>query len=248
MLVKSKVKYIQSLSQKKFRDDEGVFVAEGPKIVNELLSAREAEPVEIYATESWMDRHSALTGAFNESAFTVIKASELERISFLSTPNEVAGIFKKPSFHLKNNAGLILMLDNIQDPGNLGTIIRCADWFGIHHVICSPGSADNFGPKVVQSSMTSVVRVEVTYTNLVEYIQLHPDHKVYAAALDGKPVKDLQPVRQAILVIGNESKGISPEVMEMATERITIPRLGRAESLNASVATGILLSYLASPV
>jgi len=247
MLVKSKVKYIQSLSQKKFRDEEGVFVAEGPKIVNELLSGREVEPVELYALESWYSNHSQLISTYDQSSFTVIRPSELERISFLSTPNEVLGVFRKPQVRDTKPGTLVLMLDNIQDPGNLGTIIRCADWFGITAIICSPGSADNFSPKVVQSSMTSVVRVQVTYTDLVQYLHRHDGTRVYAAALDGKSVQAVGPI-EGILVIGNESKGISAEVMALATERITIPKIGQAESLNAAVATGILLSHLTGAV
>ncbi|RYY30151.1 MAG: RNA methyltransferase, partial [Chitinophagaceae bacterium] len=161
MLVKSKVKYIQSLSQKKFRDEEGVFVAEGPKIINELLAGGRAVPVEIFALQSWFDGHATLVARHPDIMVIPVSESELERISFLSTPNEVLGVFKKPVFEQTKTSGLILLLDNLQDPGNLGTIIRCADWFGVNRIVCNPGSADHFNPKVVQSSMASIVRVEV---------------------------------------------------------------------------------------
>ncbi|RYY24456.1 MAG: RNA methyltransferase, partial [Chitinophagaceae bacterium] len=193
---------------------------------------------------NWYNSQSPIAGHLDQSVITVIKSSELNRISFLTTPNEVLGVFRKPQSRIQKSSRLVLMLDSIQDPGNLGTIIRCADWFGITQIICSPGSADNFSPKVVQSSMTSVVRVEVTYTDLVEYLHRHAGAGVYAAALDGKQVHNLAPVQSGILVIGNESKGISAEVMALATERVTIPKIGEAESLNAAVATGILLSHL----
>ncbi|RYY18244.1 MAG: RNA methyltransferase, partial [Chitinophagaceae bacterium] len=139
---------------------------------------------------------------------------------------------------------LILMLDNIQDPGNLGTIIRCADWFGIRQIVCNTGSADNFSPKVVQSTMASIARVAVYYMDLPEFLVANKGLPVYAAALGGKPLNQYPVADHGILVIGNESKGISPEVMALATDRITIPRRGKAESLNAAVAAGIILSHL----
>jgi RNA methyltransferase, TrmH family len=165
MLVKSQVKYIQSLSQKKFRDEEGVFVAEGPKIINELLAGEEVQPVAIYATAAWRETITDTAPAHGATGnlVTEITAQELERISFLTTPNQVLGIFKKPAFQavIRPASDLVLMLDTIQDPGNLGTIIRCADWFGIRQVICNPATADNFSPKVVQSTMASIARVDV---------------------------------------------------------------------------------------
>jgi RNA methyltransferase, TrmH family len=283
MLVKSQVKYIQSLSQKKFRDEEGVFVAEGPKIINELLAGQESLPVAIYGTDSWFEEHKAVAGRASarlpagagvpvagnaahqppgDDLITLITAVDLERISFLTTPNQVLGVFKKPVARDISNifsdtlrattanakARLVLVLDGIQDPGNLGTIIRCADWFGIEDIVCSYGCADNFSPKVVQSTMASIVRVNVIYTDLVKFLTGNPQIPVYAAALDGKSLNEFRTddglAGNNILIIGNESKGISPEIMSLASHRITIPRHGRAESLNAAVATGILLSAL----
>src|SRR6185295_2918212 len=147
MLIKSQVKYIQSLSHKKLRDSEGVFVAEGPKLINELLSA--GIPVQqLFAVKEWMDEQNpAVAGLVTE-----IASSELERISLLQTPNQVLGIFKKPVLTTRRpeRNTVSLMLDTIQDPGNLGTIIRCADWFGITHIFCSTDCADAYNPKVVQ--------------------------------------------------------------------------------------------------
>jgi len=137
MLVKSQVKYIQSLSQKKFREEEGVFVAEGPKIINELLAASNIDIKQLFATESWIGVHRTLYSSLGPDIITQIDNKELERISFLTTPNEVLGIFKKPSFKtpIIAKASISLLLDTIQDPGNLGTILRCADWFGITQII-----------------------------------------------------------------------------------------------------------------
>lgn len=243
MLVKSQVKYIQSLSQKKLRDEEDVFVAEGPKIINELLESANVVLQHLYAVDEWINAQRSLP----EGKVTAITPSELERISFLHTPNGVLGIFRKPVFpgndDYRNRVSL--MLDTIQDPGNLGTIIRCADWFGIRTVICSRESADVFNPKVVQSTMGSITRVQVVYDDLPSFLQKHREVPVYAATLQGTDLTDMKPLKEGIILIGNESKGIGEDVLALAQHRITIPRRGEAESLNAAVAAGIILSRLA---
>ena len=137
---------------------------------------------------------------------------------------------------------ITLVLDTIQDPGNLGTIIRTADWFGIENIICSPACADMYNPKVVQSTMGSLARVNIFYTNLEEWLQKNKKIKKYATALNGKNISELKNVKEAIIIIGNEGKGISDAVMDLVEEKITIPKIGEAESLNAAVATGIILS------
>ena len=244
MITKLQVKYIQSLGQKKFRDQEGVFVAEGPKIINELLGAGIVALQALYATHEWIQAHTALLQQLPVSAAEV-KDHELERISFLQTPNAVAGIFKKPvhdkAFSLE---GCLLMLDGIQDPGNMGTIIRIADWFGINTIMCSTDCVDAFAPKVVQGSMGSVVRVNTVYADLPELAKANKDLILYAATLNGENINRMQPLQKGVIVIGNESKGIRPELLASCTQRITIPRIGHAESLNAAVATGIILSRL----
>ncbi|WP_205511455.1 TrmH family RNA methyltransferase [Longitalea arenae] len=241
MLIKSQVKYIQSLSHKKLRDSEGVFVAEGPKLINELLSAR-LPLQQLYAVKEWIsEQDKQMAGMAME-----ITTSELERISLLQTPNQVLGIFKKPAFTAdkpRRNT-ISLMLDTIQDPGNLGTIIRCADWFGISQIFCSVDSADAYNPKVVQATMGSIARVQVVYGSLTEMLQQEPAIPTYAAVLNGTSLRQLPPVKEGIIIIGNESKGISEELLAMCRNRITIPRHGQAESLNAAVATGIILSHL----
>lgn len=242
MLVKSQVKYIQSLSQKKSRDEEGVFIAEGPKIINELLSTPNIEVQQLYAVKDWISQHPGMQAG----SVIEVNEQELERISFLQTPNQVLGIFRKPVFPkiTSYREQLSLMLDAIQDPGNMGTIIRCADWFGIKTVICSRESADVFSPKVVQSTMGSITRVQVIYEDLPAFMEQHPGLPAYAATLHGTNLYDLQPVSDGILVIGNESKGIREELLKLCRHRITIPRKGQAESLNAAVATGIILSHI----
>ncbi len=175
MLVKSQVKYIQNLGHKKFRDADGVFVAEGPKIVNELLQSNILQPVQCFATESWLTAQEGFAKG-REKVFIKVDEKELERISFHDSPNQVLAIFTKPVFDQNTKTkGLILLLDAIQDPGNLGTIIRTADWFGIKRVICSPETVDVFNQKVVQSAMGSLIRIEVIYTDLEEYIRLNPE-------------------------------------------------------------------------
>ncbi|ULQ53578.1 RNA methyltransferase [Flavihumibacter fluvii] len=240
MITKNQVKYIQSLSQKKLRDEESVFVAEGPKIIIELLTMSHMQPVSIYGTPEWWQQHPA--GKTAEWGFEVSE-DELERISFLKAPNQVLGIFKKPELSIIAG-GWQLLLDGIQDPGNLGTLIRIADWFGVQQVICSEDSADAFNPKVIQSSMASIGRVEVIYTNLVDFVRAHPHRHFYAAVLDGEPLREAKPQGASALVIGNESKGIRPELLQELTHFVTISRVGQAESLNAAVAAGIILSHL----
>ena len=242
MITKTQAKYIQSLSHKKFRNEEGVFVAEGPKIINELLAQNNVQPVTIYALDEWMKIFEADSSATGVPELVTIRQIDLDRISFLSTGNQVLGVFKMPVFGKRSNP-LQLMLDGIQDPGNLGTIIRIADWFGIGKVICSSDTADLFNPKVVQSTMGSIARVEVMYEELEAYMQNHPQ-SYYGATLDGKPVNKIGKITSGVIVIGNESKGIRPGVFEQLTDKITINRVGQAESLNAAVAAGVILSHI----
>jgi RNA methyltransferase, TrmH family len=242
MLGKSKTKYIQSLGQKKARDEEGLFIAEGPRIVAELLAENRTPVREIYALQSWTDEHASIT---NGIAITVITEDELGRISQLSTPNQVVALVEKGTdLLLRPNGQVSLMLDGIQDPGNLGTIIRIADWFGIDQIICSPDCADQHNPKVVQATMGSIARVQLQYTDLVSWLSPYKGIPVYAAALNGKDIATVPVMKEGVIIIGNESKGIRPQVMVLATDRITIPKKGKAESLNAAVATGIILSKL----
>jgi RNA methyltransferase, TrmH family len=244
MLVNSQVKYIQSLGHKKFRDADGVFVAEGPKIVLEMMQSQNCRLVHCYATREWLKvNESILKG--REHLLHEIGEKELERISTLVTPNQVLAVFNKPEFDSRLPKGnLILLLDTIQDPGNLGTIIRTADWFNIRLVVASEDSADLFNPKVVQSAMGSIIRVQMIYTDLEEYIRVNSGFQVFASSLEGDDVSENLPVINGMLLMGNESRGLSESLLKLAARRIRIPRQGGAESLNVAVATGILLSRM----
>jgi TrmH family RNA methyltransferase len=241
MISKSRLKYIQSLGQKKHRDDEGVFMAEGPKLVQELLQNTKVELLELYALNEWKQSNKNI---FTGITINEINESELSRISQLKTPNQVVGLFKQFKKTSPEITGRIsLALDTVQDPGNLGTIIRTADWFGISQVICSPDSADVYNPKVVQATMGSISRVKVFYTELEEWLK-QQTIKVYGALLDGTNVTEMRRLKEGLIIIGNESKGIDKNLLPHINERITIPKTGQAESLNAAVATGIILSHL----
>jgi TrmH family RNA methyltransferase len=245
MLSKTHSKYIQSLHHKKFRDADNVFIAEGSKVVMELLRSGKFVCIEILGTQEWLHQNEALLRKYYQGPLEVIEQYELEKISALATPNQVLVLFKKVAIASIYAKGKInLLLDNIQDPGNLGTIIRIADWFGISNIICSAHSAELYNPKVVQSTMGSLGRVNVLYTDLAIWIKQHPDIKIFAAALHGKNLQEFGKLKEGLIVIGNESKGISEEIFQMAGERITIPKFGEAESLNAAVAAGIILSHL----
>lgn len=240
MITKNQVKYIQSLGQKKLRDEEQVFVAEGPKLVNELLLADNCKVIQVYAIDEW------ITPAKANAEVIRITPGELQKISQLVTPNQVLAIAKKIEWN--NEPGITgavsLVLDEIQDPGNMGTIIRLADWFGIKNVFCSIGSVDNYNPKVVQASMGSIIRVRVEYVDLITLFKNSKDVRVYATALNGRDITKMEKLTEGLIVIGNESKGISDEILRLANVQITIPGKGKAESLNAAVATGIVLSHL----
>lgn len=243
MLVKPKLKYIQSLGQKKSRDEEGVFIAEGPKIIKELLEANNAEVIEVFALEKWITDNGKLLTKLN---VTEISEKELERISQLTTPNKVLAIVKKFDAGEKiiTKEKITLALDTIQDPGNLGAIIRTADWFGVEQMVCSNDCADMYNPKVVQSTMGSIARVKVLYADLEKWLAAQKDIPIYATVLDGQDITTMKKLYEGIIIIGNESKGISDELLKLANVKITIPKKGKAESLNAAVAAGVVLGYL----
>ncbi len=245
MLSKSKVKYIQSLSHKKLRDEEGVFVAEGPKVVADLLDHSDLKIKEIFATRDWISENEHGLTEDRRRVLTELDQVSLNRISFQTTPHQVLAVFYKPVYNSNiENSGVSLLLDTIQDPGNMGTIIRSADWFGVGQIVCSENCADLFAPKVVQASMGSVGRMPLVYTELSEFINRNPGMPVYAATLNGESVYETSKINSGFILIGNESKGVSEELRKLATHRITIPGRGRAESLNAAVATAVILSHL----
>jgi TrmH family RNA methyltransferase len=247
MISKSKLKYIQSLGHKKFRDEAGVFLVEGPKMVAEIVNEKLLTVTELYALQDWVSANEGLLEQLPASVIiTVIDDISLAKISQLTTPNKVVAVVQQqPLLTVVDTSQLTLVLDTIQDPGNLGTIIRIADWFGISQLVCSHECADRYNPKVVQSTMGSIARIGFYYTDLPAFLSGLTDTRIYAAVLDGVPVQQLGKLTNGFLVIGNESKGISPQVMDLINGRITIPRIGMAESLNAAVATGIILSHVA---
>ena len=241
MLTKNELKYIQSLYHKKQRDEDRLFIAEGPKLAEELINSGFVIKM-VYALQSWMQRNRSL-----QVPATQITESELGRISNLQTPNEVVVIVEQSTNNeepkLKGNVSIAL--DGIQDPGNLGTIIRIADWFGINQIVCSEDCVDMYNPKVVQSSMGSILRVNCWYKNFETWSPGN-DMPVFGALLNGENIFSIGRVTEGLLVIGNESKGIREPMLSRITRPVTIPKRGGAESLNAGVATGIIVGCLIS--
>jgi TrmH family RNA methyltransferase len=243
MLGKQKAKYIQSLGQKKHRDAEGLFIAEGPKVVEELLQSAPQYVKEVYAVKEWLKENSRHS---QKEKFVEVSEEELEKISQLKTPHLVVAVVRKfDEAKIEVKGKISLVLDTIQDPGNLGTIIRIADWFAVELIICSDDCADVYNPKVVQATMGSIARVKVFYTDLPSWLRQQKDIRKYAAALEGKDITKMPALNEALIIIGNESKGIHEEILALTNEKITIPQKGKAESLNAAVATGIILSHIA---
>jgi TrmH family RNA methyltransferase len=239
MLTKNELKYIQSLYHKKHRDEEQLFVAEGPKLAEELINS-EFVIKHIYALDTWIQKNPAI-----KVPLTEISEIELGRITNLQTPNEVVVIAEQAkTFGEPELPGhLTIMLDGIQDPGNMGTIIRIADWFGINQIICSNDCVEMYNPKVVQSTMGSILRVKCWYKDF-ESLEFKNSTPVFGALLNGKNIYAVGKVKEGVLVIGNESKGIREPMLSKITHPVTIPKLGGAESLNAAVATGIIVGCL----
>lgn len=252
MISKGKIKYVRSLGLKKKRDSEGVFVGEGPKVVADLMKCF---PVKlVVATAEWAREHRR---ECDGTELIVADEEELQKVSFLQHPQQVLGVFeKKASGHPALSAvpsGLSLALDGVQDPGNLGTIVRIADWFGIDTVYCSQDTADAYNPKVVQATMGSIARVRIEYVDLEEFLgTLPPDFPVYGTLLDGQNIYEESLDSEGIIVMGNEGNGISAPIRKVINRRLLIPNYQhsgaegtatptatRAESLNVAIATAI---------
>jgi TrmH family RNA methyltransferase len=252
MATKSQIQFVRALQSRKTRDELGLFLTEGPKVVDELLHAPNVQVQDVFATAAWAETHAYAVYAAGGNVIEVDDAM-LHRLSSLSTANQVIAVFTKPLFPDTegHGSGFSLVLDGIQDPGNLGTIVRCADWFGVRRIICGPGTADAFNPKVIQSTMGSITRVPVRYEADLGLVleelttgSAGEAYPVFAATLGGTSIFEVQPVVDGSLVIGNESRGISEALLAHTTREVTIPRRGAAESLNAAMATGIILSHL----
>lgn len=240
-LSKNKVKYIRSLELKKIRKEEKVFLAEGPKLVGDLL---EHFPCRfLAATSIWLQEHPSV------SALEIAEATqeELSRASLLKTPQQVLAIFEQPQYVIDTEVihhSLCLALDDVQDPGNLGTIIRLADWFGIEHIFCSPNTVDAYNPKTIQATMGGIARVKVYYTPLPDLIHSLGESPVFGTFLDGQNIYQNQLSSNGLIVMGNEGNGISKEVEILINQRLYIPNypLERetSESLNVAIATAVV--------
>jgi TrmH family RNA methyltransferase len=243
MLSKSQISLLRSLQHKKFRKEYGLFLVEGHKSVIEFVNA--AYQVDtIYHTPEIAPKMMNLSRKIN---FQEISLTDLEKISSLKTPQEVIGLVKIPKWPalnynlLKNRFSLVL--DGVQDPGNMGTIIRTADWFGITDIICSDDTVDVYNPKVVQATMGSLARVNVHYGDLIDIL---PEIKLplFGAMLDGENIYSTNFGNEGLLAMGNEGNGLRPEIQALINKKVTIPRIGHAESLNVAIATAILCSEI----
>ncbi|MDR0814470.1 MAG: RNA methyltransferase, partial [Bacteroidales bacterium] len=250
MLSKAKITLIRSLEHRKYRNEQGLFVVEGDKTVREIL----ASPLSVaclLADAAWIEQLPPLLQA-KASETTAVTEQELAQISFLKTAHRAMALVRIPEYALDMGeiaSGLSLYLDGVQDPGNLGAIIRVADWFGIRHVLCGEGCADTFNPKTIQSTMGAVIRVK-TYPTGIDFIeQLHskyPELPIYGAFLDGENIFQQSLPAKALIVMGNESKGVSRETAKYVDKRILIPSYPAgeptSESLNVATATAIVCS------
>lgn len=240
MISKNQIKFIRQLEQKKFRHREGLFVAEGTKVVGDLLKAGYI-PHSLYATSEWIASHSVAEA-------TEVTDDELTRLSFQQHPQQVLALFPipEPADLSPLTSHLSLLLDGVQDPGNLGTIIRIADWFGISNIICSEDTVDAYNPKVVQATMGSIARVNIIYTNLLELLDSLPaDFPVYGTLLDGENIYTQELTPHGLIIMGNEGNGISDAVRQRVNRRLLIPDFHNgdtADSLNVAIATAITCS------
>lgn len=234
MLSKNQIKLISSLKQKKYRLQHGLFVVEGVKTITELLAS------------SFKLQHIFTVISFKIDANfeTIISESELKKISFLTTPNTALAIFEIPEPKRIQMNQLVIALDNVRDPGNLGTIIRLCDWFGVTDLVCNLETVDCYNPKVIQATMGSITRVNITYLDLKTFLQ-ESKINAFGAFMDGIDVYKKQLPEEGILILGNEANGISKDIENLVSNKISIPRFGNiqaTESLNVATATAILLS------
>ncbi|WP_306566658.1 TrmH family RNA methyltransferase [Flavobacterium lindanitolerans] len=236
MVSKNQIKLITGLQQKKFRKEHQLFFAEGKKVIQELIHS-----------DFFLEYLFTTTAVFpdvNPKKITNISESELKKISALTTPNDCLAVFRKPEPKKINETGLIVALDDIRDPGNLGTIIRLCDWFGISELVCSEETVDIYNPKVVQATMGSIARVNVSYVNLEKFIS-ETNLPVFGTFMDGDNIYKTELPKEGIIVMGNEANGISSQIEQTVNHRLAIPRFGNlqlTESLNVATATAIILS------
>ncbi|MBI5688741.1 MAG: RNA methyltransferase [Verrucomicrobia bacterium] len=255
MLTKAELQRLRSLREKKHREALGLFVVEGEKVVGELLAAG-FPLLELYATEDWLPPSRAASAAAAETptpspSLVRVSPAEMARASHFPTPSNVlaVGRIARPPLHPPDLArGLTLALDGLQDPGNVGTLLRIADWFAFERVLLSPDCADLFHQKVINASMGSFARVRTHVVGLPAVLSnlraAHPDLPILGCDLAGEPLATVPILAAAVVVVGSEGQGLSPAVAACLSRRVTIPRLGAAESLNAAVAAGIVCAHL----
>lgn len=235
MVGKNQIKLITALQQKKFRQEHGLFVAEGAKVISELIDSR-FQLEQLYVTEPLFDSIGA-------HLKTVVHPTDLQKMSALKTANNCLGVFRMADPGPLPHSGLIVALDEVRDPGNLGTIIRLCDWFGVDHLVCSQETADVYNPKVIQATMGSIARIQIHYTDLTSYL-INTQLPVYGTFMDGDNLYR-ETLMDGIVVFGNEANGISTQVEQLVTRRIAIPRFGKlqmTESLNVGTAVAVVLS------
>ena len=235
MLSKNQIKLITRLHSKKFRKSEKQFIAEGLKLIRELIDEG-LQLNQLYTVDE--------TFGLPETDYTTITPKDLKRISALKNPSQALAVFTIPEHELNSNTGLTVVLDNVQDPGNLGTIIRLCDWFGVSQLICSTDTVDCYNPKVVQATMGSLARVPVTYCNIKTFLEDNTQD-CYGTFMDGDPIYDCELNPAGILILGNEGHGISDALLPFINQRISIPnfsRGGKTESLNVASALAVCLS------
>ena len=244
MITKARIKIIKSLEQRKQRNLHHLFVAEGPKLVGELLATM--QPSYIAALPEWWKKNKNIIGHNCDS--DIINPEELQKASLLRTPQQVIALFPIPQHQFNPQIAqseLCLALDGVQDPGNMGTILRIADWFGIHHVVCSEDTVDVYNPKAVQATMGALARVKVHYTNLPEMLS-QCNTPIYGTLLDGQNIYEQELGKQGFIVMGNEGKGLSQAIRNLVTQKLYIPNypIGTqtTESLNVAIATSIVCS------
>jgi len=247
MLSKNQLKRLRGLQRKKERVNSGLFVVEGKKIVGEILQSSTTY-VELYATSNWFDNNPTF---LNKDNSYELSDRDLGQVSSLKTPNEVLLVLKQKSltsFDVVSNEVLVLALDAVNDPGNLGTIIRLADWFGVQHILCTSNTVDQYNPKTVQSAMGSINSVQMHYGDLGEMLSNLKSHTIYASDLNGDSIYTTSFAEKSVILMGSESHGISEEILSIVNKKITIPTfsVSGVDSLNVATATAIVLSEFRS--
>jgi len=251
MLSKAKIKLVRLLEKKKYRDEYRLFIAEGNKLVSDMIPFFACEWM--IARQAWIDTQPTLTGfetllGFKVKELIVAEEDEIRKVSLLKNPQDVLAVFRIPAYRIEEvdpSSTLVLALDGIQDPGNLGTMIRLADWFGIEHMVCSHDTADAFGPKAVQATMGALTRVKIHYIDLEEFLS-NRNVPLYGTFLDGVSIYEEQLTSNGIIIIGNEGNGIRPSIASLVNQRLFIPNFPptspKPDSLNAAISAAIICS------